>query len=102
MTLAQGEREESWPRLRGCDKHGICISDSLEALIRTGSFKRFHLYYTAHQSGVRLRKGNKHNPDSLLEYNFLPHLVDALLLSDFPEMSFHASSRLFVFRTARS
>mmetsp|Transcript_10720 Transcript_10720/g.33046 ORF Transcript_10720/g.33046 Transcript_10720/m.33046 type:complete len:605 (+) Transcript_10720:375-2189(+) len=96
VTLVQGANEQVWPRPRGYKPHGQCITGSLEALIRTGSFGKCYLYFTVDQnSNFGYRKGDTHNPASLREYDCLPRLVDALL-TDFPALSFGASSRLFV------
>mmetsp|Transcript_23733 Transcript_23733/g.75198 ORF Transcript_23733/g.75198 Transcript_23733/m.75198 type:complete len:508 (+) Transcript_23733:1528-3051(+) len=63
--------------------------EDLEALIRTGSENRCLLYYTAN-SGLLgrgyTREGDRHNMQSLLQYDCLPRLIDAVLSSDGPEM----------------
>jgi len=96
VTLVQGAKEEIWPRPRGYTDTGHCEDGSLEALIRTGSPGLCHLYYTVDRnSGFGYRKGDTHVPSSLLEYDCLPRLVDALL-TDLPAVSFQASSRVFL------
>ena len=57
--------------------------DTLESLIRTGTFGKCYLYYKAGdppgRRGVRARIGDKHSPQSLLTLECLPRLIDSLL-----------------------
>ena len=67
---------------------------TLEALVRTGTEGLCYLYHTPdEQSGraARKRPGDKHVPASLLQYDTLPRLIDALL-SPFPPFAFPESS----------
>ena len=54
-----------------------------------------YLYYTVEKNGVRPRKGDKHDPASLLEHDCLPRLIDALL-SEKPPLEFPVSSAAFI------
>jgi hypothetical protein len=96
VIVVQGAKEEKWPRSRGYNAAGKVEDGSLEALIRTGSPGLCYLYYTADvKSGLGDRNGDKHVPASLLQYDCLPRLVDALL-SPSPSSAFQASSRAFL------
>ena len=67
---------------------------TLEALVRTGTAGLCYLYHTPdEQSGraARARPGDQHVPASLLQYDTLPRLIDALL-SPSPPLDFPASS----------
>ena len=94
IILVQGSNEEVWPKPRGYDGHGKVESGSLEALIRTGSPKLCYLYHTIEKPGLRKREGDTHIPASLLKYDCLPRLVDALL-SESPPFTFPASCGVF-------
>jgi len=108
VVLVQGSKEDVWPKPRFStdeerDKRGVVVMpdyskgekpDSLEALIRTGSPMLCLLYYTVTQEGHRERKGDSHNPASLLKYNCLPRLIDSLL-SPYPPFAFVESHACF-------
>ena len=67
---------------------------TLEALVRTGTEGLCYLYHTPdEQSGraARPRPGDQHVPASLLQYDTLPRLIDALLTPT-PPFDFPASS----------
>ena len=99
VIVVQGAKEEKWPRPRGYNDAGKVEDGSLEALVRTGSPGLCYLYYTADvRSGLGNRKGDAHVPASLLQYDCLPRLVDALLSSSPGSLgsAFQASSRGFV------
>ena len=69
-------------------------SRTLEAIVRTGTAGLCYLYHTPdEQSGraARARPGDQHVPASLLQYDCLPRLIDALL-SPHPPFAFPASS----------
>ena len=108
VVLVQGSEEDVWPKPRFStdkkrDESGVVVMpdyskgekpDSLEALIRTGSPMLCLLYYTVTQEGHRERKGDSHNPASLLKYNCLPRLIDSLL-SPYPPFAFVESHACF-------
>ena len=94
VIVVQGAKEEKWPRPRGYNAAGKVEDGSLEALIRTGSPGLCYLYYTADvNSGLGNRKGDAHVPASLLMYDCLPRLVDALL-SPSPSRAFVSTERM--------
>lgn len=99
IVLVQGSEEEVWPRARGYNARGEAEDGSLEHLIRTGSPGLCYLYYTVDKGGMRRRRGDKHNPASLLKYDCLPRLIDSLVLSDvygdFPAFAFPITSGVF-------
>jgi hypothetical protein len=108
VVLVQGSKEDVWPKPRFStdeerEKRGVVVMpdyskgekpDSLEALIRTGSPMLCLLYYTVTQKGLCERKGDSHNPASLLKYNCLPRLIDSLL-SPYPPFAFVESHACF-------
>ena len=95
VIMVQGAKEQMWPRPRGYSAAGKVEDGSLEALIRTGSPGLCYLYHTPDvRSGLGHRKGDEHVPASLLQYDCLPRLVDALF-SPSPSSAFQASSRAF-------
>ena len=99
IVLVQGSQEEVWHKPRGYDSMGKVEDDSLEAIIRTGSPRLCYLYYTVEKAGVRHRKGDTHNPVSLLKYDCLPRLIDSLVLTEvhgeFPAFAFPLTSGAF-------
>lgn len=81
----------------GCNDEVYHHSRSyLEELMRTGSGNRCLLYYTANSgqlaTGQCTREGDMHNQASLLCFDCLPRLIDAVL-SKCPEMSLIRSWR---------
>jgi len=87
VVLAQGSNDEVYPTNRA----------ELEKLMSTGTENRCFLYYTADSGelspGVRTRRGDHHNMDSLLANDCLPRLIDAALCPDGPEISMVRSWR---------
>jgi len=78
--MAHGSNDEVYQKLRS----------DLEELISTGSENRCFLYYTANSghlpSGQLSRLGDRHNMESLLQYDLLPRLIDATLCPEGPEV----------------
>ena len=67
---------------------------TLETLVRTGTAGLCYLYHTPDQpEGLRPRPGDEHAPASLLQYDTLPRLIDALLAPK-PPFDFPVSSTL--------
>lgn len=80
LVLAHGSNDEVYPTPR----------EDLEALIARGAPDRCFLYYTANSgylsSGQLSRLGDRHNMESLLQYDLLPRLIDALISPAGPEL----------------
>merc|ERR1712106_1210968 len=80
IVLAAGSNDEFYGRGRA----------DLEQLISTGTKNHCFLYYTANSGmgaqGQFSRVGDKHNMESLLQYDCLPRLMDAALCHSGPEM----------------
>jgi len=79
LVLAHGSNDEVYPTPRA----------DLEKLMSTGSRNKCFLYYTANSgllsSGHLSRYGDRHNMESLLQYELLPRLIDATLCPRGPE-----------------
>jgi len=89
VVLAHGSNDEYYQFRR----------EDLENLIRTGSENRCFLYYTGN-SGLLgrgyTREGDRHNMETLKQYDCLPRLIDAALAADGPEMAVMRSWREMV------
>jgi len=87
VIICQGSRDETYP---------IKSREELEALIQTGAPNQSMLFYTGDggyavgDEQMRLvRYGDSHNQLSLLKYDCLPRLVDALLAThEAPDVNF--------------
>merc|ERR1740121_3285722 len=68
--------------------------EDIEAICRTGSANRVLLYYTGN-SGLLgtgyTRVGDMHNMGSILQYDCLPRLLDAVMCGGDPEVQLMAS-----------
>lgn len=80
LVLAHGSNDEVYPTSRA----------DLEKLMSTGGKNQSFLYYTANSgqlaSGHLSRFGDRHNMESLLQYELLPRLIDATLCPQGPEV----------------
>jgi len=78
IVLAVGSNDEFYSRSRA----------DLEQLISTGTQNMCFLYYTGNSGPVQgkfSRMGDKHNMESLLQYDCLPRLMDAAMYKSGPE-----------------
>eukprot|EP00401_Gymnodinium_catenatum_P039099 CAMPEP_0117458832 /NCGR_PEP_ID=MMETSP0784-20121206/1145_1 /TAXON_ID=39447 /ORGANISM="" /LENGTH=738 /DNA_ID=CAMNT_0005252385 /DNA_START=37 /DNA_END=2252 /DNA_ORIENTATION=- len=80
VVLCHGSNDEVYHRSR----------HELEQLIGTGTANMCYLYYTANSgmlsSGQLSRVGDYHNMESLVKFDCLPRLIDAVLCPDGPEV----------------
>jgi hypothetical protein len=80
VVLAAGSNDEVYPTRRA----------HVESLVSTGSENMGLLYYTSDSGrlpcGNLTRVGDRHNMESLLEYDTLPRLIDAALCPEGPEV----------------
>lgn len=79
IVVAQGSNDELYSRSRA----------DLESLIATGSRNKCFLYFTGNSGRSAAgfaRVGDRHNMESLLQYDCLPRLMDAALCGMSPEM----------------
>lgn len=87
VVLAHGSNDEVYPLSRAY----------LEQLISTASENRRLLYWSGNsgqmQTGQITRPGDKHNMESLLIYDTLPRLFDAVLSNECPEVNLVRSWR---------
>mmetsp|Transcript_44465 Transcript_44465/g.81184 ORF Transcript_44465/g.81184 Transcript_44465/m.81184 type:complete len:625 (+) Transcript_44465:117-1991(+) len=99
VVLCQGSRDETYPIRSRLD---------LEELIRTASPNHALLYYTGDAgaclglAGQVCRMGDSHNQESLVLYDCLPRLVDAVLAThEPPDLHFLRSSISLAFPVQR-
>lgn len=80
FVLVHGSNDEVYPTPRA----------DLEAVMATGSPNMCFLYYTANSgqlpSGQFSRVGDRHNQESILQFDCLNRLIDAALCQDGPEV----------------
>jgi len=108
--VVHGANDTTFRRARGISK-GVAPEGSLEALIHTGTRSRCFLYYSANSgelpNGGRTRHGDAHDRAttlaqfrsaySLLQYDCLPRLVDAVTATEAcPEVAFVRSWQRFL------
>lgn len=86
VVLAHGSNDEYYKFRR----------EDLEALMRSGTPNKCYLYYTAN-SGILgrgyTRQGDKHNMESLKQWDTLPRLCDAAMTLESPELQLMRSWR---------